>query len=236
MPTMPMPTLQNTDTYLTATPTLSRRGRAVVLVLLLHAGVFVILHNVMQLTMPAQLIEAVSAHIVTEFKPPELAKPLPPAPAPAKTQIPPPEQPAPPVLPAAVAAPTPLAQAPSTAPTVATAPSTPSLPAIAAHAPAASARAVTVIPASRVDSSCAVPRYPAASERLREEGLVTLRLLISENGQVMSGLVDKSSGYKRLDDAALAALSLCKFKPATVDGKPKQDWSTLRYRWELKDD
>jgi protein TonB len=71
---------------------------------------------------------------------------------------------------------------------------------------------------------------------MREEGLVTLRFLISENGQVLSGVIDQSSGYRRLDEAALAALSLCKFKPATRNGKPIQDWSALRYRWELKDD
>jgi periplasmic protein TonB len=71
---------------------------------------------------------------------------------------------------------------------------------------------------------------------MREVGLVTLRFLISENGQVLSGQVEKSSGYKRLDEAALAALSLCKFKPATRNGAPIQDWSTLRYRWKLEDD
>jgi protein TonB len=83
--------------------------------------------------------------------------------------------------------------------------------------------------------SCAKPRYPPASERLQEEGVVTLKFLISENGQVLSGAVEKSSGYRRLDDAALAALSQCRFKPATVDGKPKQEWSSLRYRWELNE-
>ena len=62
-----------------------------------------------------------------------------------------------------------------------------------------------------------------------------MKFLIGENGQVLSGAVEKSSGYKRLDDAALAALSLCKFRPTTVDGKPKQEWSFLRYRWELNE-
>jgi protein TonB len=93
-------------------------------------------------------------------------------------------------------------------------------------------QSVTAPAAARMES-CAKPRYPAASARLQEEGIVSLRFLIGENGHVLSGSIEKSSGYKRLDDAALAALSLCTFKPATVDGKPKQEWSALRYRWEL---
>jgi periplasmic protein TonB len=228
MPVMPT----RVNPYAKPAQRLSPTLRALTLVLLLHAGVFFVLHSVMQLTVPTQLVEAISAHIVTEFKPPELAKLLPPPPAQPKTQKPPPLQPAP-ALP--FAAPTPLAQAPSAAPAI-TVTQAQSVPAAAAAAPVIPTKPATLIPASRVDSSCAVPRYPAASERLREEGVVTLRFLISENGHVVSGQVDKSSGYKRLDDAALAALSLCKFKPATLDGKPRQDWSALRYRWELKDD
>lgn len=235
MPATPTRANPYAQTRQSAAPALSRTGRALALVLLLHAGVFFILHSVMQLSVPAKLAEAISAHIVTEFRPPEPPKLVPPTPVQPKTQTPAPVQPA------AVApstAPIPLAQAPSTAPaiTVAAAPAPPLAPA----APAAPTKPPTappvVVAPSRVESSCAAPRYPAASERLREEGVVTLRFLISENGQVVSGVVDKSSGYKRLDDAALAALSLCKFKPATVDGKPRQDWSALRYRWELKDD
>lgn len=214
------------DPYAKPAQRLSPALRALALVLLLHAGAVFVLHNVMPLTVPPQLVETISAQIVSEFKPPELAKHLPPPLA----------QPAP-VLPAIT--PTPLAQAPSAFPSMAAV--TPqSVPPVATAAPVSApttpSKLTTLIPASRVVSSCALPRYPAASERLREEGVVMLRFLIGENGQVLQGQIDQSSGYKRLDDAALAALSLCKFKPATVDGQPKQDWSALRYRWELKDD
>lgn len=217
------------DPYAQSTQRSSPTLRAFAFVLLLHAGVFFVLHSMMQTTLPAKVVEAISAHIIQEFRPPEPAKPLPP---PSKTQNITPLQPSPALT---STAPTPLAQAPSAAPAITAAPVL-SVPSATAPAPATPTKPATLIPASRVESSCSLPRYPAASERLREEGVVTLRFLISENGQVISGQVDKSSGYKRLDDAALAALSLCKFKPATVDGKPKQDWSALRYRWELKDD
>jgi periplasmic protein TonB len=233
MPTVSMPV----NPYTQAAPALGRTGRAFAWVLLLHAGVLFVLHSVMQLKMPAKLVEAISAHIVTEFKSPELAKPVPrvlsPRSSPAQPNTPiPPVQPAP-LVPST--APIPLAQTPTVAPAMTVVPAT-TAPTVATPSAAVSAKPVVVVAPSRVESSCAAPRYPMASERLREEGVVTLRFLISENGQVVSGQVDKSSGYKRLDDAALAALSLCKFKPATVDGRPKQDWSALRYRWELKDD
>jgi periplasmic protein TonB len=225
------------DLYAQSTKRLSPTMRAFAFVLALHAGLLLLLHSVMQTSIPAKLAEAISAHIIQEFKPPEPPKLVPPAPpVPPKAQTPPPVQAAP-ALPSQ--APIPLAQAPSAAPAITAAPSqaTPPAPtAPAAPQPTTPSKPAIVTPPSRVESSCAAPRYPAASERLREEGVVTLRFLISENGQVVSGAVDKSSGFKRLDDAALAALSLCKFKPATVDGKPKQDWSALRYRWELKDD
>ena len=228
-----MPTLANR-----LSPTL----RAFALVLLLHAGLLVVLQSVMQTTIPARLAEAISAHIIQESRPPEppklLPPPLPQPPVQPKSQTPPPAQPVQPapVLPST--APIPLAPAPSAAPAITVVPQLAAPVATTQPAPIASpppAKALVIAP-SRVESSCAEPRYPPASQRLREEGVVTLRFLISENGQVVSGTVDKSSGYKRLDDAALAALSLCKFKPATVDGKPRQEWSALRYRWELKDD
>lgn len=81
--------------------------------------------------------------------------------------------------------------------------------------------------------TCQTPPYPPMSMRFGESGVVTLRFLISENGQVLSSHVEKSSGYKRLDEAALAALSLCQFKPATQAGKPVQGWATQSYRWDL---
>jgi periplasmic protein TonB len=202
-------------------------------VLLLHAGLLLLLHSVMQTTMPAKLAEAISAYIVPEFRPPELPKLVPPPPAQPKTQTLPPLQTAPVLTSQAILPP---AQAPSALPAIAAASAVPSPATVAVPQPTAPVKLPIIIPPSRVESSCAAPRYPAASSRLREEGVVTLRFLISENGQVLSGMVEKTSDYKRLDDAALAALSLCKFKPATVDGKPKQDWSTLRYRWELKDE
>ncbi len=230
-----------TDPYARTPAKLSKTGKTFALVLALHLGLLWLAQAVWT-SEPAKAVrEVVAAQLIQEFQ----------APAPPPPQVPPPPQekqvPIPqatPVLPVQAVAPASLVQyalpaitAPESIPTRPAA----ALPVLAATTPAAPAappapaKPAVVVAASRVDASCAKPRYPPASERLQEEGTVSLKFLIGENGQVLSGAVEKSSGYKRLDDAALAALSLCKFKPATVDGKPKQEWSFLRYRWELNE-
>lgn len=84
--------------------------------------------------------------------------------------------------------------------------------------------------ASRIASAgCDVPEKPAASDRLGEMGTVTISVTIGPNGSVTQSSVASSSGFKRLDDAALAAIGLCRFRPATVDGKPEASTSAVRY-------
>ncbi len=228
---MPM----RTDPYARTPAKLSNTGKTFALVLALHVGLFWLAQAVWTSQPVTAVRDVVAAQLIQEFRAPELPKPEPQplapktSPAPQATpalpsQIPVPASPAPSALPAITAAPV---AAPSPVP------ASPAPTAAPAQAAAAPARQPVVVTASPVNASCAKPRYPPASERLHEEGVVGLKFLIGENGQVISGSVEKSSGYKRLDDAALAALSLCKFKPATVDGKPRQDWSALKYRWQL---
>jgi len=83
-------------------------------------------------------------------------------------------------------------------------------------------------------SSCQKPAYPAASRRANEMGNVVLSLLIDEGGSVISRKVERSSGYQRLDQAAAAGLSLCKFTPATIDGRPTRAWARIEYVWRLQ--
>ncbi|MFZ6688155.1 TonB family protein [Undibacterium sp. SXout11W] len=63
------------------------------------------------------------------------------------------------------------------------------------------------------------PVYPPQSRRLREEGKVTLRVLVNEKGEAEKVDVHHSSGSQRLDEAARAALMLALFKPYVEDGK-----------------
>lgn len=62
--------------------------------------------------------------------------------------------------------------------------------------------------------------YPPISERLGEEGRVLLRFVVGANGQVDNIEVLASSGHRRLDEAAKAAVSKLRFVPASKDGVP----------------
>jgi protein TonB len=83
-------------------------------------------------------------------------------------------------------------------------------------------------------SSCEKPDYPSASRRLEEEGTVTLKFLVGVDGKVKESAVDKSSGFRRLDEAARQGLSKCQFKPGTENGQPFEGWASMRYTWKLE--
>jgi protein TonB len=67
-----------------------------------------------------------------------------------------------------------------------------------------------------------IPRYPPQSRRLREQGLVVLRVLIDEKGQACDIEVESSSGHSRLDHAAKEAVAGAAFRPYVEDGEPRR--------------
>jgi protein TonB len=82
-------------------------------------------------------------------------------------------------------------------------------------------------------SGCALPDYPAAAARRGDAGTTTLALLVGADGRVNSARIDQSSGSRDLDRAAINALSLCKFKPATNNGVAEAGWAKLAFVWKL---
>lgn len=62
------------------------------------------------------------------------------------------------------------------------------------------------------------PAYPTASRRLREQGLVVLRVLVDERGRAQELSIHESSGHARLDHAALDAVARAAFKPYVANG------------------
>jgi len=62
------------------------------------------------------------------------------------------------------------------------------------------------------------PRYPSESRRSREQGLVSLRVLIDELGHAREVRVERSSGFPRLDEAARLAVARAVFKPYVESG------------------
>jgi|GEM_PF-1329725 len=63
------------------------------------------------------------------------------------------------------------------------------------------------------------PAYPGLSRRLAEEGTVWLRIDVMANGQVARIDVIRSSGHRRLDQAALEQLKAWRFSPALQAGQ-----------------
>jgi protein TonB len=95
--------------------------------------------------------------------------------------------------------------------------------------------AAPVVTAAVISASgCEKPEYPSASKRMEEEGTVQLKFLVGVDGKVIESAIEKSSGFRRLDEAARAGLSKCQFRPGTVDGKPQQSWASMKFTWRLE--
>ena len=222
----------NAYTDLQAPP--KRKLIGLVGVVVLHALLFWAIQAGLTRTVIQKMPTVVQALLLEEKRPetppsPPLppTPPSPPAPTPPKTTplppafVPPADTPAPTAAPNAIAAVTATPSAAAPAPATVTAPTAP---------PRAPARTV----ASVNMAQCEKPDYPSASRRMEEEGTVSLRFPVGADGKVIQSEVEKSSGYKRLDEAARAGLSKCQFKPAMVDGKPEQAWASIKYTWRLE--
>ena len=88
------------------------------------------------------------------------------------------------------------------------------------------------VPAS-LDSTNCKAEYPKASLMNEEQGTVSMSFLVNADGSVADSKVEKSSGFKNLDKAAVKAISACKFKPGTKDGAAAQTWTKVDYAWKL---
>lgn len=85
----------------------------------------------------------------------------------------------------------------------------------------AAAPPATVPPRSNPRHPVSQPEYPPTSKRLGEVGTVVMLLTVDETGKVTEAVVDRSSGYERLDQAAIEeALRNWRLLPGTVGGKP----------------
>ncbi len=87
-------------------------------------------------------------------------------------------------------------------------------------------------PANFDHTKCKVD-YPKASLMNEETGVTIMSFLVSAEGAVVESKLDKSSGHKNLDKAAMKAVSACRFKPGMKDGTPAQTWATVNYTWSL---
>jgi protein TonB len=79
------------------------------------------------------------------------------------------------------------------------------------------------------------PEYPPLSLKLREQGLVMLRVHVTEGGRAGEVTLLTSSGFERLDKAAINAVKRWRFRPAQRAGTPVASWVHVPVKFEKQD-
>lgn len=200
---------------------------------------------------PAQTV--VTAQLLTVPTAPQIERPAPPKPEPTKPQPstpnPSPLRTAKPAVAPSPAPPMPLAQeSPAPAAITAPAPATAQPDAAAALPPAATAPAKSAKtaeeapppPKLELPSTNASylnnpkPNYPAMSKRLQEQGKVMVRVLIEADGSPSRAEIHTSSGFDRLDQAALQTVLRWRFVPGKRAGVPEAMWFNVPINFVLE--
>lgn len=78
------------------------------------------------------------------------------------------------------------------------------------------------------------PVYPRRSRMLEEEGVVKLKVHVSAEGNALGVQLFKSSGFFRLDDAALAAVQNWRFVPAKRGDQSIEGWVIVPVSFKLR--
>ena len=219
-------------------PTLSRNLTIALAVVLLHVGIIYAIYSgllarAVALVVPVVILAELIEPPAPKIAPPPSPPPPPPPPQPVKKAITKaPSAVAP--LPMAIIDPTPAPNAPagSIAPQPAPAP----IASPIAAAPAAGPAAPTVqLPSSDADYlQNPRPPYPAISRRMNEQGKTTVRVLIGSDGQPQRAEISKSSGFARLDDAAMATVMRWRFVPGKRGGVAEAMWFNVPINWVLE--
>ncbi|MDP3265981.1 MAG: TonB family protein [Sulfuricurvum sp.] len=85
--------------------------------------------------------------------------------------------------------------------------------------------------------SCPVrtaPKYPRISLKMDEEGSVVVRVKLDKEGKIAEASVKSSSGYKRLDDAAISAVQTWKCHPAMRDNVAVEAYALQPFEFKLE--
>lgn len=131
-----------------------------------------------------------------------------------------------------VAAPVPIVEAVAPPPpqvVVAPPPPKPTPPAIVAPS---GPMAVDNIDERLVEGS--PPKYPLESRRKKEQGTVVLRVVIGTDGKIAQVAVSESSGFERLDKAAIEAVKRWRWQPWTRNGQPVEVRGLIPFPFVLK--
>ena len=217
-------------------PAISRNAAIALSVVLLHVGFVYALYSGL-LMRAAELV--VPVVVLSQFiDPPKPKEVLPPPPPPAQvkkaiTKAPTVAAP----VPLAIVDPTPAPNAPTGAATPQPAPAPITAPVATAPvaAPAPPAAPAVQLPSSDADYlQNPKPAYPSISRRLNEQGRTTVRVLIGADGQPQRAEIGKSSGFARLDEAAVATVMRWRYVPGKRGGVAEAMWFNVPINWVLE--
>ena len=75
------------------------------------------------------------------------------------------------------------------------------------------------------------PMYPETAKRMRTSGVVTVEVVIDENGKVISA--NAANGPSTLREAAIQAALRARFSPTKLSGQPVKVFGTISYKFSL---
>nr|WP_238554510.1 energy transducer TonB [Paraburkholderia hospita] len=217
------------------------------LVVAIHVAALAVAFT-MRESVPLRPIEShtITAELISPAPVPALATiqspPTPPLPKPVPVQtVKPKAQPRPTPKPKvnSWAAPLPVGQAPSQHDIATPEPSPPAPAAPSPVTPAASAVGKPTLAlsapknVSHLDCSIVQPDYPALSRRRSETGTAMVRFVVGLTGEIENIELKKSSGYDRLDQAALDAMHSSSCKPYLEHGEPIRAAYTQPFNFSL---
>ena len=198
----------------------TKRTVIMIIVILLHLGAFWALQNGLA---HHHLVDILPNDIKTKIIEEQKDEPPPPPPPPPDVQTPPP----PFVPPVEVTIATPTEAAVNTITTTTVKPPVTAPPVLAPPA----IHKAGFDPKHPIRS--AEDFYPEASIRASEEGVTTLEVYVSTEGRVTDVRIKTSSGFDRLDQAAIRYAKTFRMLPQTSGGVAEGSWVTIPIRWKI---
>jgi periplasmic protein TonB len=201
---------------------LTRRGLVFVIIVGLHVGMYYVLNSGLSQHLVDVVLGPIETRMIEEA--PDVDEP--PPPPPPKIETPPPFVPPP-----EVSIELPVETTTSTAIQTVTnvRPQAPPPPVPQATIPRTAPKSDPRRPLSQ-------PEYPPSSRRAGEAGTVILEVYVLETGRVGEARVKQSSGYPRLDEAAVREVKRSwRLVPGTENGKPVPMWGQFAVTFKLTD-
>lgn len=81
----------------------------------------------------------------------------------------------------------------------------------------------------------AKPAYPGMSRRLNEQGRSVVKVLVGPDGVPQRAELAQTSGFERLDKAALSTVMIWRYRPGKRGGVAEAMWTTVPIIWSLSD-